>query len=149
MAEPDPTGNFNAAETRAQLQAAMQLGLPNDEDQRPTFYFPTDDSFVEASMSGAPWDWEATPLENNPDREPVQVPCAVEVSGIEIDLSTVGQFNPQRARLTILDEDFELVRGFHEVTMSGAIYRYSKLVQIIGLYDMDTYIVEVLARDRP
>lgn len=149
MAGPDPTGEFNADETRAELRETMLMGLPNDVALRPTFYFPTDDSFAKASLSGDPWDWEASPLENDPDRAPVRAPCAVEVEGSAIELNAVGQFNPQRAVLTILDVDWNKVGGFHEMTMGGAVYRYSKLIQIIGLFDMDTYIVEVLARDRP
>ena len=149
MAEPDPTGEFSAAETRAELREAMVMGLPGEVAMRPTFYFPADDSFAQASLSGAPWDWEADPVENDPDRAPVRVPCAVEVDGIAVNMTAIGQFNPQRAVLTILDEDWDKVSGFHEMTMGGAVYRYSKLVQIIGLFDMDTYLVEVLARDRP
>ena len=149
MAGADPTGAFNADATRAELRAAMTMGLPNKVVHRPTFYFPSDDTFASRSLSGAPWDWDAEPLENDDDRPPVRVPCAIEVDGAAVNLNAVGNFNPQRAVLTILDVDWKKVAGFHEVTMKGAVYRYSKLVDVIGLFDMDTYIVEVLARDRP
>lgn len=149
MAEPDPTGEFDAAETRAELQETMVMGLPGAIAMRPTFYFPTDDTFAKASLSGAPWDWTASPLENDPDRAPVRVPCAVEVDGAAIDFTAIGQINPQRAVLTILDVDWAKVQGFHEMTMAGSTYRYSKLIQVIGLFDMDVYLVEVEARDRP
>lgn len=149
MAGADPTGEFNAAETRAELQETMKMGLPNDVALQPTFFFPTDDTFEHASMSGAPWNWEDDPLENDPDRAPVRVMCAVEVDGAAVDLTTVGNFNPQRAVLTLLDVDYAKVRGFHEMTMMGAVYRYSRLIQAIGLFDMTTYQVEVEARDRP
>lgn len=149
MAGADPTGSFNAAETRATLRATMAMGLPNAVAMRPTFYFPNDDTFAQASMSGKPWDWTAAVVENDPDRAPVQVPCAIEVDGTAVNLNAIGNFNPQRAVLTILDVDYAKVRGFSEVKMKGAVYRYSKLIDVIGLYDMDTYLIEVVARDRP
>lgn len=127
----------------------MVMGLPQPVALRPTFFFPDDDTFEKASMDGEPWDWEASPVENDPDRAPIRVPVAVEVDGRAVDLTAVGSFNPGIATLTILDTDYAKVRGFSEVTMSGATFRYSKLIQAIGLFDMTVYQVEVVARDRP
>lgn len=149
MAGPDPDGEFDAATTRTEIQDTMFMGLPEDKTLRPTFYFPTDDTFAEASLSGAPWDWDASPLENDDDREPVQVPCAVEVAGTGVDFTSIGTFNPQRAVLTFCDEDYKKVKGFHQMTMSGAVYLYSKLIDVNSIFDFSVYRVEVIARDRP
>lgn len=149
MAGEDPTGNFVADEFRENIRSAMRMGLPVDVAMRPTFYFPNDDTYALAARSGRPWDWTASPVENDPDKAPIQVPCAVEVNGSEIEMTQLGTINPQRALLTILDLDYAKVKGFTEVHISGAVYRYSKLVQAIGLFDTTTYQVEVIARDRP
>lgn len=147
MAGKDPSGEFVAADFRATIRATMTMGLPDDVDLRPTFHFPSDDTYLSASRSGMPWDWLATPVANDPDITPIQVPCTVAVAGTTLTLNAVAEFNPQTAVLGLCDVDYEAVKGFSEVTILGATYRYSKLESADSLFDYTLFNVAVIAKD--
>lgn len=148
MAGVDPSGNFVASTFRAQIRATMTMGLPQDVALRPTFHFASDDTYTAVSRSGQPWDWKATPVANNPDKAPIQVPCVLQAAnGTVVEFGALGEFDPQNAQIGLCDVDYALVKGFTEVVIAGSTYRYSKLHNVQGLFDFTIFYVDVIAKD--
>lgn len=143
--------DFDAVGFRAQIRAAMTMGLPVDPAERPTFHFPRSRVHAVADLGGAPFDWRAgvdTSAEGPGGlRDPIQVPCAWETAKGGEDYTAVGEFNTDEALLTVLDVDFELVRGFSWVALGGNRYDYSRELPPRGLFDVTVHQVIVIARD--
>lgn len=144
--------DFPAAEFRREIRATMAMGLPNAVAARPTFRWDPRRTYATASSTGVPFDLSAAPLsvEQLPD---VQVPCAVEyldAAGQPIE-TPVGNFHPDRARLTLLDLDWRRLvvdgRRFDEVVLDGTPYRWDKALPTVALFDVDVHQVVVAARD--
>lgn len=159
MAGTDPTGGFDADETRGNLRAAMLMGLPQDQAQRPIFLFPRQITNTPEDQNHQPWDWTAAPAtDTNPHERSVtcgdgadQVVCTWEGSGgrggtqaIETEL---GAFDFERLVITMLDVDYAKVAGFNRVKMSGNTYRVQFEVPQTGLYDMSVHQIVVGSED--
>lgn len=147
--------DFDPDGFRADIEAAMTMGLPKELALRPTFYW--DDrvllpvASLDGDAAGKPWDLNAPAPAPDPDapapRAPVQVPCAVEYGSSPAEEGTaVGNLNANQARLTFLDIHYELIVGFSWCTLGGNRYKHV-LEQPVGLYDVTVRQVVVEAVD--
>lgn len=130
----------------------MVIGMPVLEGERPTFYWTPQRSFEYVDAAGNPFDWDAVP-DSSITRAPVQANCAYEFSaplGRQGAHETeVGQFNPTTLMITILDEEFEEIRGFRWVEVGpGQEKWYFRFYQpAIGLGDMTVYRITCTAEE--
>lgn len=130
-----PIAGFDADQFRTSIHFAMNLGLPEDVSERPTFYFRQ----VKTYPTGTRVDTEGTPLDPRikvtitaPD--PVQVPCAVEFQPTASDAEgLVGTFRNTHATLTLLDVDYEVIEDAIEVSLGNVRYNISYQSPPIGL----------------
>lgn len=139
---------------RENLRRTMVLGLPVEDDQKPTFYFDRVVSWQDADAEGNPWDWTATPAtESNPSS--VQPVCAFEFFsplGRQGAYQTeVGEFNPTTVVFTMFEDEWEQVQGFSYVTIGPSTqkwyFRYWR--PAYGLGDMTVYQVHCVAEGTP
>lgn len=132
---------FNADEVRAGLRLAMEIGLPPQGSDQPRFYFPTPvASSGSTDSSGTPLQWDAEPQRSDPP-PPVSVPCGIEYG------DALGDVAPARLTLTLLDEDYERVKGFAYVVVGGNRYHYKKTEPPMGLVSVGVWTVHVSTDD--
>lgn len=126
----------------------MEMGLPNATSERATFRWNAASTYEAEDVAHNPFDWTDDPVTEttHPD---VQIPVAVEFSARPagtID-TTVGQFDNARAVITLLDTDYESVRGADEVLLGGNSYTVDFWGPPMGLFEVTIYQVYVTATD--
>jgi hypothetical protein len=137
----DTIPGFDPDVFRTNIHFAMNMGLPQDTAQRPTFHFKATKTFP----AGTLLDSEGTPLDprvpatiSAPD--PVQVPCAVEFQTTRNDdESLVGTFRQTAASLTLLDVDYDLVKDAIEVALNGVRFNIGYAEPPIGMGTVTIY----------
>lgn len=126
---------------RTNIHFAMNLGLPQDPAERPTFYFRS----VKAYPPGTVTDTEGTPLDPRIQvtvsaPPPVQVPCAVEFQAAHSDAEgLVGTFRATHVTLTLLDVDYVTVKDAIEVNIGRVRYNISYQSPPVGLGQATVY----------
>lgn len=138
---------FSATEFKDAIHFAMNMGLPNVEQEQATFYWETSRSFSKADSSGRAFTLKARPADVT-ERDPVRIPVAVDYARFNagMDGTGAGQFDVTRATLTILDEDFESVRDADYVKLGGNRYVID-YVTPVGLFDVTVYEMHLRAWD--
>lgn len=146
MAGSNPA--FNPAQFRDVIRTTMIMGLPNATAEKPTFRWRPDRTFTTADPAGAPYDFTASPTTTDAPPD-VQIPVAVEFSARPAGSleTSIGEFDTSRVIITILDEDYELVRGADEVLLGGNTYDIQFVGPPIGLFEVTVYQVFAIARD--
>lgn len=137
---------------REGIRSAMAMGMPVEEEERPTFYFDSTKVYDYVDEAGKPFDWSVSPtVSKNPG--PTRALCSWEFSaplGRQAAHETpVGQFNPTTLILTVLDEDFDEVRGFRYVTIgpSDDKWWFRFYQPAVGLGDMTVYRITCSAKE--
>lgn len=143
MANSNP--DFNAAEFRTAIQFAMTMGAAVDVGERASFHFPSQ-LVYNAPADGAqvPFDPAATVTKTEPT--PVQVNCAIEYFDVENQPTDFGLLAPSRLTITLLDEDYEKVKGCSYVVVHGDRYNYRRTEPPSGLFDVGIYTMHFTAQ---
>ena len=147
--------SFDATEFRDGIELAMTMSLPNEESLRATFHFPLTTSYVD--QNGDPVinpkvDQDGSPLDpsirivRTPSADPVQVPVAIEFAVATPQELPVGQFEPTRATLTILDRHWPAVQDAHEVSLGGDRYVIAYRLPPIGIFEATIHQVQCYAK---
>ena len=140
-----PTGDL-----RTILRRTMVMGLPETVTERPTFYFEGQQTYDDADLEGAPWDWTDVPTTDT-SGDPQQVLCAYEFFaplGRQGSFNTeVGEFNPTTVIITLFEDEFDAVYGFTYATIGPSdqrwYFRFHK--PAIGLNDLTVYQIHCVA----
>lgn len=134
------------------LLSAMALGFPVEESEQPTFHFQGAADYTYEDAAGNPIDWTATPTSSSGASE-VSVLCAYEFSAPlgrqGAHETAVGQFNPTTLILTLIDDQFEEIRGFRYCTVGPSDEKwYFRFYQpAVGLGGMTVYQVTCTAEE--
>lgn len=144
MAGPTPPG-FNANEIIAGLHTAMGFGEPNNTADKATFYNWDDRSVdTDTDSAGIPFD-----PSSRPTRTPVstQVPCAIEYVDVnDVDINA-GLMQASKIKVTLLDGDYQQIKGFEFVVVGGVKYLYRKTEPPVALGSIDVWTVHCQAED--
>lgn len=110
---------------------------PRDADQA-AFYKPSELVYT-ASVDdeNVPFDPATTVQRVVPP--PVRVPCGVEYLDAEGQPVTFGTVTASRIVLTLLDEDYDQVKGSAYVVIGGEKYLYQRTEPPSGLFDVGLY----------
>lgn len=139
---------FNASAFKAGIRQAMTMGLPNAESERITFRWNPDRTYQRHDAEGNPWEWDDVPLTDSTQPD-VLVTAAVEFAARpagSLDTS-MGQFDASRVIVTILDEDYETIRGADLMLFDGNEYDIQFVAPPLGLFEVTIYSVYGEARD--
>ena len=137
---------FNAAEFREAIQFAMTMGAAVDAGERASFHFPSQLVYTApADGEDVPFDPAATVTSNTPD--PVQVNCAIDYFDAENQPTSFGLLSPTRLTITLLDEDYELVKDASYVVVHGDRYNYRRTEPPAGLFDVGIYTMHFTAQN--
>lgn len=124
----------------------MVFGLPSQANDQPTFYMPqTATSTDPLDDEGVPFDPSVTPTYSTLVKK--KATCAVEYVDGEGKVENFGVLVPSKVKLTILDQDYAPVRGFHYVVIQGQKYYYQRTEPPVALGNVDVYTVHCRAED--
>lgn len=148
--------NFPQAAFENGIRFAMEMGTPNEESKRATFIFPSTGTTYwlgdvqvlnpRVDRDGSPLDPEVEEREA-PSRR-VQVNCAVEVEYAGVEGETpVGSFHQSRLVITLLEAEYQLVKGCQAVEYNGDTYSYAFEPENVGLFGSNVHSMVFNAED--
>jgi hypothetical protein len=145
MAGVDPS--FDANFFRAQIQAVMQMGLPSATSDRPTFRWVTTHTYAPGDPVNQPYNWGQGPVTTTAHAD-VQVNCVVQFAERSPEGSAMGSFDASKAIITILDNDYALVKGANQVLLGGRTFDIVVVGPPEGLFNVTIYSLYCIARDQ-
>lgn len=75
------------------------------------------------------------------------MPCAVEYADATGELANFGMVAPTRVIITLLDEDYALVKGFGYVVIGGNKYLYERTEPPLGMVDVTIWRIHCRTDD--
>ncbi len=142
---------FDRADFQRGILTAMGIGTPARPAERVTFVFAdTTANTAPADDEGVPFDPRATPTVTAGNRQSVL--CAVEyldTVGTVVDLGVVV---PSQLRLTLLDAQYQQIKGFDRVEIGSGIgtpdvYHYRRTEPPIGMVTETVWTIYCRAED--
>lgn len=132
---------FDADDFRTNIRATMLMGLTAEEADRPKFLFNTTETFAgEVDATGAPFDFTDTPTVSS--TASVQVLCALEwASGKNTGTEgrIMGDFEEGDLVITVLDEEYEEIKGADKVEVDGTQYEIRFVQPSVGLFNVTVF----------
>lgn len=128
---------FDADAFRDGIETAMMLGLPPELEDQPTFVTPAPvvDTGDERDVDGIAFDWEKPQTRVGPDTA-TQAPAAIEYFDADGMLVNFGSVAASKVVLTMLDVDYEAIKGFSYVVIAGNKYLYERTEPPLGMVDV-------------
>lgn len=146
----DAIAAIPSEQLRETLRRTMVLGLPDDDAEKPTFYFERQVTWSRHDAENSPWDWTSAPLTNT-QRTPLSPVCAYEffspLGRQGSFLTEVGEFNPTTVVFTLFEDEYLEVTGFSYATIGPSdqkwYFRFWR--PAYGLGDMTVYQIHCVA----
>lgn len=149
-ATTDPRGaSFDAFGFRDAIRFAMNMGLPEDENERATFVWDKAISYDISDPAGNPYDYTKTPTKVI-SHDPVQIPVAVQFiqrASSGVTNTPFGEIDSPHVIVTALDEDYALVRGADKILFGEDVYVISFVKPPDGLFGVTVYTIFAAAED--
>lgn len=137
---------FDARAFRTGIRFAMQMGAPPLDGEQAIFYFPSQLVYnTNVDAEDVPFDPNATVVRITPP--PVKVACAVEYQDATGAMTDFGVVTPAKVAITLLDEDYEKVKGCSYVALRGEKFNYRSTEMPSGLFDVGVYVMHFVAED--
>jgi hypothetical protein len=148
MAEVPGFGSgFNADTFRTNIKNTMRMGSPQSVPERVTFRWRTKKNYAgKTDKKGKPFDLAAAATIPADAKADIQIDCAVEIEDRNPAGTPLGQFNTPKATITVLDEDYALIDGAHEVLIGENTYTIN-YTEPVGLFSVTVYTIHATARD--
>ena len=144
MAKDLPAG-FDRNKILIGLHKAMEFGEPTRAEDQATFV-----TIVEPIVIG-PVDEDGVPFDPSErvSRTPQSntVACAVEYVDRADRAERFGTLQPTRVKITLLDAEYQTVRGFDYVVVGGDKYVYRSTEPPVALGSIDVWTVYCTAED--
>lgn len=138
--------SFNSTIFRNNIKNVMRMGAPNAVEERVTFCWPAEKTFVgKTDPSGRPYDL-ASATSSVIQKENIKIDCAVEILDRNPTGTPIGEFNNPRAIITVLDVDYESIKGSTIVLIGGNTYNVN-YVEPVGLFDVTIFTIHAQAVD--
>ncbi len=77
----------------------------------------------------------------------MQVPCAIEYFDREGQPTVFGPVTASKLLITLLDEDYDQVKGCAYVVVGGDRYFYKRTIPPVGLYSVGVYQIVFIAEN--
>lgn len=136
---------FDANAVIAGLHEAMAFGEPTRSGDKATFYKVAEPTqTVPRDDDGVPFDVSSRPARS---ATPVQVPCAIEFVDKTDQSETFGYVQATRIKVTLLDPDYQKVKGFKYMSVGGDRYNYRLTEPPVALGSIDVWTVHCVAQD--
>ncbi len=144
---PLQTVDFDRAAFRTGILTAMAIGTAPDVARRPVFVFAdTRASTGPVDDEGIPYDLGAVST-TTAGRAISGMLCAVEYLDAVGQVVDMGIVAPTQLRLTLLDAEYQQVKGFDHLLIDGDRYDYRRTEPPIGMVDETVWIIHCKAQD--
>jgi hypothetical protein len=138
--------NFNSTVFRNNIKNVMKMGAPNAIEERVTFQWEPEKTYVgKTDPTGRPYDLASATV-STVFKADVQIDCAVEILDRNPTGTPIGEFNNPRATITVLDVDYESIKGSTIVLIGGNTYTIN-YVEPVGLFDVTIFTLHCQAID--
>lgn len=145
MAGTSPS--FDGPTFRSAIRFVFDMAAPPVEDDQVSFFFASSLVYnTPVDGDNVPFDPSATVTTEVPD--PVKVPCAVEYFDTNGQEVVFGTLTASKIAITLLDSDYDAVRGFSYVVLGGQKYDYKRTEPPSGLFDVGLFTVHCTAEDQ-
>lgn len=141
---------FNSVGFISAIKETMKMGIPEDENERLTFHWKSTETFPPLSPAGNSYSWDQEdPGEPTPGvpEDSVQVDYALEIGGPNSTNTLLGTIEENTAVVTMLDEDYELIKTADYCTIGTSEYQILFQYPVIGLFDVGVHQLLIKARD--
>lgn len=140
---------FNAEAFRSAIKSTLEMAAPNAVADKAYFMWNETrvfDASVARDPSGKPYNIAAeTAAINTP--EDVQVNVAIEFSSGGTYGTALGEINSATVVITVLDEDYALIKGANKVRLGTNQYEIDFWAPPIGLFGVDIHTAYAHATD--
>lgn len=145
MAKDLPAG-FDASKIITGLHKAMDFGAATRAADKAAFYTVTrtvpEDTVVDED--GIPYDPSVTVTVTRTSKV---VACAIEYTDRTDKFENFGVVNPSRIKITLLDPDYQQVKGFEYVVVGADKYIYRLTEPPVALGSIDVWTVHAVSED--
>lgn len=137
---------FNPTRIIDGLHRAMLFAAPTRAADAATFYLADSSTGVgvQVDEDEVPFDFAAV---RTVRLTAVRVPCAVEYVDRADQSENFGVYQSSRIKITLLDPDYQQVRGFRYVAIGGDKYNYRLTEPPVALGSIDVWTVHCTAED--
>jgi hypothetical protein len=138
---------FDQAAFEAGIRTAMAVGMPPNVADRAVFVF------ADASTNSSPADAEDVPFNPavaptvTPGRQVTGLHYAIEFHDAQGNVVDLGVIAPTQVVITLLKDEYDQVRGFDYVLLSGDKYLYRREEPVIGLGTSEIHQIHCRAED--
>lgn len=152
------SGGFDEATFRTAIENTMLMGIPENEDQRLTFWWARDREFSPDDPAGNPYDWTAPPVVDDPGNpvlpdaggdQGLSVPYALEFSARPAGSSNTvfGEIDSSRAIVSMADTDYAQINTADYATIGNTRYRIQFTGPPVGLFGYTLHTLYLEAED--
>lgn len=136
---------FDGQAFRDGIHLVQEFFTPGD--QRASFHFSTTPPAPgTADSEGVPFD-PAVAVSTAESKPPVIAPCSIEYQDVAGGLQNLGYISPSRILVTLLDVDYETVKGFDFVVVNGVRYYYRSTDVPHALGNVTVWSIRCVAED--
>jgi hypothetical protein len=137
---------FNPGEFRSAIRFVYDMAAPVIVEEQATFYGPSTLVYTgSVDDDEVPFDPSTTVVRMSATG--IKVPCGVEYQDSEGQPVVFGTVTPSKLALTLLDEDYQLVRDATYVVIGGERYLYARTQPPSGLFDVGLYVMRFRAEN--
>lgn len=137
---------FDEGKFRSAIRNTMLMGMPEAVSERVVFRWTTNRQFIHTDAQGSPLDWYSDPVSVS-SHDDVEVPVALDFNPSSPVSTNLGDFDSPKAALTLLDVDYDLVKGADKVIIDGSTYEIDYVAPPQGLFGVTVYTIYIRAID--
>lgn len=138
---------FDPARVIDGLHRAMGFGEPTRDADKATFWFVTRTA-AEGAKDGDGVGFDPSPAGRaETSKRHLVVPCAIEYFDRADVQGTFGIAQPSRIEITLLDPDYQQIKGFSYVVAGGDKYLYRSTEPPTALGSVDIWMIHAVAED--
>lgn len=139
---------FDEDKFRTAIRNTMLMGMPQTVSERVVFRWTDNNTYDHTDAEGRPLNWYSSPVStsSHPD---VEIPVALDFAPnrSQAGSTVVGSFDNPKAVLTVLDVDYDLVKGADKVIIDDSTYDVEYVGPPEGLFGVTVYSVYIRAND--
>lgn len=147
MAKFIPPG-FDKARVSEGIYKAMGFGEPTRSADKATFFFAKNSKYADGTVvddDQVPFDPDVRPTVSSLPSK--QVACVIEFFDRTDRTETFGVVAPSRVQITLLDPEYQQVKGFSFVVAGGDKYIYHSTEPPVALASIDVWTVWANSQD--
>ncbi len=126
---------FKPDRFREKIRFVFEMAAPPQDERRLTFHFHEIVTYT-GIADGDEVPFDPTVPVTRVERPPITVPCDVTFQSAAEEQTAFGSVIPDRVKVLLLDEDFELVKDAAFVVVNGDRYNLYYEPPAFGLFDV-------------